>query len=146
LVLGISRTHGVASQGCLALHAGQEIEDDDLFTLAEASRSTEKIPEGKIRKPFFWKGELYVCTGSTGASCQCHHVVPADKWTGEKLTYADKAKSQPGSFTYAGILVKHGKTEYVLTGTTLTILRATQPEVPKAEAPAPGQAGLGASA
>ncbi len=126
--------------------AETEIEDDELFTLAEASRSTEKIPESKIRKPFFWKGELYVCTGSTGASCHCHHVVPADKWTGEKLTYSERAKAKPGAFTYAGILVKHGKTEYVLTDTALTVRRATRPEAPKAEMPAAGQATLGPTA
>ncbi len=123
-----------------------EIEDDDLFALAEASRSTEKIPDGKIRKPFIWKGDLFVCTGSSGAACECHRVVPADKWTGEKASYAERAKAQPGSFTYAGILVKHGKTEYVLTGSTLTVCRATRPEAPKAEAPVAGQAALGTSA
>jgi DNA polymerase III sliding clamp (beta) subunit (PCNA family) len=122
------------------------IEDDDLFSLAEASRSTEKIPEGKIRKPFFWKGESYVCTGSSGATCECHQVVPADKWTGDKATYSERAKARPGSFSYAGILVKHGKTEYVLTGSTLTVCRAARPEAPKAEAPAPGQAALGTAA
>ena len=123
-----------------------EIEDDDLFTLAEASRSTEKIPEGKIRKPFFWKGELFICTGSAGVSCACRQVVPAGKWTGEKLTYAERARSQPATFTYTGILVKHGKTEYVFTDTMLTVRRATRPEAPKAEAPAPGQSALGATA
>ena len=77
-------------------------------------------------------------------ACECQQVVPADTWTGEKATYAERAKAKSGAFSYTGLLVKHGKTEYVLTGSTLTVCRATQTEAPQSVAPAPGQAILGA--
>ncbi len=125
----------------------KEVTDDEFFALAQASSSVERIIKGMIKKPFAYKGRLYVGAGGTGSAVHCYRVVPEAEYQGTKTTYdaASKARPKGGSLSYTGIVVQQGSKKFVITDEELNVKRATEPE-PEVEAPVPGQAALGVAA
>lgn len=91
-----------------------------------ASYSADRIGMGKkLRKPFSWKGGLWVCVGIAGrrgeVSAEAYRLVHPQIFNGEPVTYGVKtangegARADPHGF-YHGMLVKHAKEEAVLCG------------------------------
>ncbi len=109
------------------------VTDTELAQVAANSYSAAKIPDGKVKKPFLWKGDPYVAVsfadGSSAPKCvKCVMLAPREKWNGQPVyTYAERqkmARQGDDDFGYRGVLVSYGKQAYVLTGETLTVLAA----------------------
>jgi len=98
-----------------------------------ASYSAERIGMGEpLRKPFEWKGALYVCVGvcrrkGAGLSAEAYRLVTPTVFAGEVTSYGQKtsdaeaARSDPNGF-YHGMGVKQAGTEYVLCGPPITFV------------------------
>lgn len=100
--------------------------DPELFAAAEVTYSADRIPSGKIKKPFAYKGCLWVTTGIANGSLECTRVVARADWRGAVTTYAEKSRpprEASGTISYAGVLARHGKNEYVLTDEKLHLTR-----------------------
>jgi hypothetical protein len=95
-----------------------------------ASYSADRIGMGEpIRKPFTWKGGLWVCVGiryhGGTESAQAYRLTHPQIYEGEPVTYAvktsdgDSARADPCGF-YHGMRVKHAGAEFVLSGPPVT--------------------------
>lgn len=97
------------------LEAGGDIGD---------SASAAEIIEGKIRKPFEFRGRLWVSTGgcSSGAegviSTSAYQVVPKAEYKGDVFSYG-QMESGTG---YAGVMVAFNKEEFVLAAPKITFV------------------------
>lgn len=113
----------------------------------DASYSADRIAEDKpIRKPFAWRGGLWVCVGTgpiwNRPGVTFHHVyriVPEAQFEGTATTYREKTKYQfrancpkskdprndPNGF-YHGMTVKHGGQRFVIVGPELTLEPAAE--------------------
>jgi len=91
-----------------------------------ASYSAERIGMNRpIRKPFNWKGSLWVCVGMTflkgTKSAEVYRLTHPQLFDGEPLTYAaktadgDAARADPNGF-YHGMTVRRGGQNFVLCG------------------------------
>ncbi|SFU18672.1 hypothetical protein [Sedimentitalea nanhaiensis] len=101
-----------------------------------ASYSADKIAQGKIRKPFFWKNCLWVCTGTNSKSAEAYRLVPERFFDGELTTYNEVAmlpfeqRIKPEGF-YHGMRVRHGKQDCVLVGPKALLLPKEESETLK---------------
>jgi hypothetical protein len=97
-----------------------------------ASYSAERIGMNQpIRKPFDWKGALWVCVGMTFCngtqSAEAYRLVHPQLFKGEPLTYAaktadaDAARADPEGF-YHGMIVRHAGQSFVLCGPPVTLV------------------------
>lgn len=91
-----------------------------------ASYSADRIGIGQpIRRPFPWRGGLWVCTGIGGRrgfmAAEAYRLVDPTGFRGEPVTYAEKtreaeaARNDPLGF-YHGMLVRCRGREFVLSG------------------------------
>lgn len=97
-------------------HLMMRVVDTDLFAIARASYSGDHIREGRIKKPFLWKGEPYICHSVFGnRKAECVQLVPRGKWQG------DVTNKVNGS-GYVGVGVAYSKTQYVMTDVLLTVM------------------------
>ena len=91
-----------------------------------ASYSADRIGMSKpLRKPFSWKGGLWVCVGIARRGdelcAEAYRLVHPQVFDGEPVTYGAKtangnaARADPNGF-YHGMLVKHAKADAVLCG------------------------------
>lgn len=105
-----------------------------------ASYSADRIARvGKVRRPFTFRGQLWVCTSCCGAGgsviATAYRLMPAQHCEGAAVTLAEKtadcaaARADPGGF-YHGVIIRYRGEVWVLSG-------------PPAEfMPGPPQAGL----
>jgi len=112
-----------------------------------ASYSADVIAaNGRVRRPFTWKGAPYVCTSISGSRLtdsgkeehEAYRLVPARTFTGNTATYHDKtaraedaeaARNDPSGF-YHGMTIKHGAEVFVLCGPPIRFTADTSPERP----------------
>ena len=91
-----------------------------------ASYSAERIGTNQpIRKPFHWKGSLWVCVSMTichgTRSTEAYRLVPPQHFNGKPLTYAaktadpDAARADANGF-YHGMSVRHAGQTFVPCG------------------------------
>ena len=87
-----------------------------------ASYSADRIGMGEpLRKPFDFKGSLWVCVSRSDAKSEAYRLTHPQVFDGEPLTYRAKvadgvaARSDPGGF-YHGMTVTHGGKAFVLCG------------------------------
>ena len=91
-----------------------------------ASYSADRIGSDEPgRKPFSWKGGLWVCVSIAGRAgelrAEAYRLVHPQIFDGEPVTYGarralgDAARNDPNGF-YHGMLVRRGKDELVLCG------------------------------
>lgn len=77
--------------------------------------------EGRTRKPFFFRGDLWVTTSLCGGQAKAYRLVPMDEFTTAAMGYAEKtkdceaARADPDGF-YHGIAVRFRKDWFVLHG------------------------------
>ena len=113
----------------------------DLIAMAEGHKS-------KVRKPFNFKGQLWVSTGDMGTGregvkeAECYRIVPRSAYTGATKVYwpaeegqYEEWRNDPNGF-YHGMLVWRGKEQWVLVGPETLFMAAKQAK-PKAEVQAP---------
>ena len=85
-----------------------------------------------VRKPFEWKGGLWVCVGigyynGGVASAEAYRLVRPQMFYGEPFTYAervrdgDAARADANGF-YHGMRVRHVGAEFVLCGPPVTFV------------------------
>jgi hypothetical protein len=97
-----------------------------------ASYSAERIGMNQpIRKPFSWKGSLWVCVGMTylngTQSAEAYRLVHPQLFNGKPLTYAaktadaDAARADPNGF-YHGMTVRHAGQTFVLCGPPVILI------------------------
>lgn len=97
-----------------------------------ASYSADRIGMGQpIRRPFEWRGGLWVNVGGTHRAGECtvraYRLVDAALFDGTPTTYAaktrdgDAARADPNGF-YHGMGVKHAGQTYVLCGPPVTFV------------------------
>ena len=96
-----------------------------------ASYSADKICDGKpIRKPFPWRGGLWVCTSSgpgdrheayrpLASAAELRHYAVAPTTYSERVhgndDFGERARRDPNGF-YHGVTVQHAGRSYVMTG------------------------------
>src|SRR6266849_3859497 len=107
----------------------RKIGEGDMSTSYSADRIAENKP---IRRPFTWEGNLWSCVGTSGRGITVSHdheliayrLIPLALFSGETTTYAAKAACEESAETmrndplgpYHGMVVKHGKNRFVLSG------------------------------
>lgn len=103
----------------------QEIGEGDIVGSYSADRITES---DSIRKPFAWKGGLWVCVaiqgrGDGGLTVKAYRLTPFTSFAGEATTYGRKVSINDGAFArndpegfYHGMTVKLAGESMVLTG------------------------------
>jgi hypothetical protein len=111
-----------------------------------ASYSADVIAmAGKIRRPFKWNDSLRVCTGCAGSALtetgkhehEVYRLVPLSIFKDAPTTYSkkvnleggDTARNDPNGF-YHGMIAKHGKETYVLSGPPVRFVAADAPTRP----------------
>lgn len=103
----------------------EEIGEGDIV----ASYSADRICTGaSIRKPFGWKGGLWVCVSIQGRgdgtqTLEAYRLTPACAFTNDATTYSRKVSIDHGKFArndphgfYHGMTVQSGSENMVLTG------------------------------
>lgn len=91
-----------------------------------ASYSADRIGMSQpVRKPFSWKGALWVCVGIEwrgGAVCaEAYRLIHPAGFAGACVSYAEKtadgdaARADPNGF-YHGMRVRQGGSEFILSG------------------------------
>src|SRR5580704_2679792 len=87
-----------------------------------ASYSADRIGLGEpLRKPFEWKGSLWVCVSRSDQKAEAYRITHPQAFSGEPLSYRAKvtdsgaARSDPNGF-YHGMSVTHAGTTFVLCG------------------------------
>jgi hypothetical protein len=98
-----------------------------------ASYSADRIAENKpIRQPFTWQGSLWSCVSMSGRGLTitreheltAYRLIPLALFSGEATTYTARAACYEPAETmrdhplgsYHGVIVKHGKNSFVLSG------------------------------
>ncbi|WP_417850290.1 hypothetical protein [Thalassoglobus sp.] len=79
--------------------------------------------EGRIRRPFQFQGSLFATTSVHGGEdfkAEAYRLQLPELFNEQTMTYAERCRSNdprsnPNGF-YHGMLVRHGKQEYVLVG------------------------------
>ena len=77
--------------------------------------------QGKTRKPFVFKGDLWISVGQCGGVAKAYRLVPIEIFTEDTADYASKtsdckaARADPNGF-YHGVAVTHRKDWFVLCG------------------------------
>lgn len=118
-----------------------------------ASYSADVIAaSGRSRKPFKWKGELYVCTGISGSRLtdsgkeehEAYRMVLAEMFNGKRNTYRDKtdetedaARNDLKGF-YHGMVIRFGTETFVLSGPPVRFIAdasAARPDAAASETP-----------
>lgn len=95
-----------------------------------ASYSADRIARvGKVRRPFTFRGRLWVCTSCCGAGgsviATAYRLVPAQQYEGTAVTLAEKtadcaaARADPDGF-YHGVIVRYRGSPHVLCGPPVT--------------------------
>jgi hypothetical protein len=106
----------VIANGTVTVDAARLRGVGDIHTSYSADRIAESKP---IRRPFSWRGGLWVCTGSFGEQWhEAYRMVAEKASTAPPRKYGDdhdRARKDPNGF-YHGITVKHGGAAYVLIG------------------------------
>jgi hypothetical protein len=98
-----------------------------------ASYSGDRIGmDQPVRKPFEWRGSLWVCVGMSHRgeihSAEAYRLVHPQRFNGEPTTYREKtrggdaARADPNGF-YHGMTVKHAGQTLVLSGPPATFLQ-----------------------
>lgn len=110
-------------------HTEKQLGEGDIA----ASYSADCIGMGtSVRKPFAWKGSLWVCISLGCGSAEAYRLTPPENFTGTPLSYHDRvmegdaARKDPNGF-YHGMTVIHGGKTFVLCGPP-AVLVAGQPE------------------
>jgi len=111
----------------------------DRLKVIEESYSGDTIADtSTIRQPFKFGGGMYVSVGAVyrgpiTIQHQCYKIVPRSQFAGATGWYGDrsaetpdddwatKRRAQPEGF-YHGMLVKRGKTEWVLAGPPILVV------------------------
>lgn len=94
----------------------------DFLKIAADSYSAMEIMQNKIKRPFEFEGELYICIGSISSGVDGYsqvsavRVVPADGHEGKPITYQKAFRNAPGweGLGYYGIKVSHKGDDYVM--------------------------------
>ncbi len=107
----------------------------------QGSYSADRIGMGQpIRRPFKWRGGLWVCTGSariaSPAGSEAYRLVDPAAFPGAPTTYSEKtqdaeaARNDPLGF-YHGMTVRSGGKSLILCGPPALFIpgRATQPDL-----------------
>ena len=91
-----------------------------------ASYSADRIGmDQPVRKPFSWNGALWVCVGiryhGDELSAEAYRLTHPQIYDGEPFSYGDRVRNgdagrADASGFYHGMSVKHGGTEFVLSG------------------------------
>lgn len=119
--------------------APSRLDDGDI----RMAYSADKIGEGKpIRKPFSYRGALFVSTGGRGEGHRTHYydamrLVQLPEFEGEPTTYADKihhdggemARNDPMGF-YHGMQVTSGSQAFVMVGPEIRFVPDDELAVP----------------
>jgi len=117
--------------------------NQELLAMAEKSYSGDLLANGgdRIREPFEWEGDSYVCLacGSSGAEgiiqVEVWRVMPADLFEGKTYNYDglktkwDHDEKERGN--HHGLRVGLGKKSYVLDGPSIIFYAEKKPEKPK---------------
>jgi hypothetical protein len=100
-----------------------------------ASYSADRIGEGQpIRKPFDWKGSLWICVGMSNERVEAYRLMHPQAFSGVPTTYraktvdGDAARGDPNGF-YHGMAVKHGGKDFVLCGPAVTLVAGEPPQM-----------------
>lgn len=113
-------THGTYSHD-----TEEQIGEGDIVASYSADRICESAP---IRKPFGWKGALWVCVsiqgrGDGAQTLKAYRLTLASAFTAEATTYGRKVSIDEGDFArsdpqgfYHGMTVQLGGENMVLTG------------------------------
>jgi hypothetical protein len=87
-----------------------------------ASYSADRIGMGEpLRRPFDWKGSLWVCVSRSDAKAEAYRLTHPQAFNGVPLTYrtkitdGDAARKDPNGF-YHGMSVSHNGRTFVLCG------------------------------
>ena len=141
-----------AERGTIAVHpprlawrsAGRETCEGDIH----ASYSADVIASnGRVRKPFTWKGALYVCTSISGSALtdsrmqehEAYRMVPVRMFTETTKTYSEKtdkaeeaeaARNDPKGF-YHGMTIKHAGESFALCGPPIRFTAESSPDRPE---------------
>ena len=93
------------------------------------SYSGDRICDDKpVRKPFHFRGGLWVCVSTWGELADAYRLVPVASSAVAPTTYSGKtggekaaedARNDPNGF-YHGVTVKHGGRSFVMTGPKIT--------------------------
>ena len=99
--------------------------------------SADKIPDGQIRKPFLWQGQLMTTVGGgPGDSWEAYRLVELRLFDGTPTTYNETdfeaARNNPLGF-YHGMTVKHGGETYVIVGPEIRFVGDPKLSVQKVE-------------
>lgn len=97
-----------------------------------AAYSADRIGMGQpVRRPFTWRGDLWVCIGITwkggAVSAEAYRLIDVRAFDGTTVTYVertangDEARSDPMGF-YQGMRVKHAGADFVLCGPPVTFV------------------------
>lgn len=99
-------------------HTEKQLGEGDI----PASYSAERIAMGEpVRKPFSWKGSLWVCVCFGRGSAEVYRLTLLENFHGAPVSYrervlmGDAARKDPDGF-YHSITVSHGGKTFVLTG------------------------------
>ena len=95
----------------------------------DASYSGDRIGMGQpVRKPFSWRGALWVCTGKShldGGTATAYRLIHPQLFDGTPVSYGEKgadgdaARADPNAF-YHGMSVKHAGQTMALCGPPVT--------------------------
>lgn len=114
------------AMGCWDAEQKRDVGEGDIY----ASYSADVIAMmGRVRKPFTFRGQLWVCTGSnTGRPAgsmpngsTAYRLVPIEAFEGKPVSYTEKtadghaARADPDGF-YHGMAVTHRGQPHVLCG------------------------------
>ena len=101
------------------------------------SYSGDKIPNGRVRKPFKHDGDLWIAGGggvADGGPREAYKLVPKSEYEGETTTYGEAdfdARRESGRGFYDGMVVKRGKNDWVLVGPPRTFVKKGQKPAPE---------------
>jgi hypothetical protein len=108
-----------------------------------ASYSADTIAtEGKIRRPFMFNGNPWVCVGMRGRGAvdeaEAYRLVHVKIFKGTPTTYSEKTRTEQGAEIartdplgfYHAMVVKSGKESFVMMGPPTTFVSDPVPEGP----------------
>jgi hypothetical protein len=116
------------ASGAWCHRANKTLGEGDIY----ASYNADRIGMGQpVRKPFQWRGGLWVCVSITGRkghlSAEAYRLTHPAAFDGEPVSYAEKtydgdtARADPNGF-YHGMKVRHGGETLVLCGPPVTFI------------------------
>lgn len=106
------------------------------------SYSGDKIPEGKIRRPFRYEGNLWITVGLSGLhgvnEASAYRLIPEPLFPRPTTTYqtktkeGDECRADPLGF-YDSMVAACGREKYVLSGPPVRFVAEQRPEAQVAE-------------